>query len=112
MVLKHGPKFSDLPIKRSGLKCHLIPLNMWNLKYDTGTYITRQKQTQNRLVVAKGDGGGGGMDWEFGVHRCKLIYRMDKQQGPIVQHRAIFNVPWETVWKRICTTESLLYSRN
>ena len=60
MVLKHGPKFSDLPIKRSGLKCHLIPLNVWNLKYDTGTYLTRQKQTQNRLVVAKGDGGGEG----------------------------------------------------
>ena len=28
----------------------------------------------NRLVVAKGDGGKGGKDWEFGVSRCKLLY--------------------------------------
>ena len=25
-------------------------------------------------VVAKGLGGGGGMDWEFGISRCKLLY--------------------------------------
>ena len=28
----------------------------------------------NRLVVAKGEGVGGGMDWDFGVSRCKLVY--------------------------------------
>ena len=30
---------------------------------------------ENRLVVcsAKGGGGGSGMDWEFGVKRCKLL---------------------------------------
>ena len=28
----------------------------------------------NRLVVAKGSGGGRGMDWEFGVGRCKLLH--------------------------------------
>ena len=26
-------------------------------------------------MVAKGTGGGGGKDWEFGVSRCKLLYR-------------------------------------
>ena len=26
---------------------------------------------ENRLVVAKGEGSG--MDWEFGVNRCKLL---------------------------------------
>ena len=26
-----------------------------------------------RLVVAKGEAGGGGKDWEFGISRCKLI---------------------------------------
>ena len=25
-------------------------------------------------MVAKGDGGGGGKDWEFGVSRCKLVH--------------------------------------
>ena len=25
-------------------------------------------------MVAKGERGGGGMDWEFGISRCKLFY--------------------------------------
>ena len=29
---------------------------------------------ENRLVVAKGVGVGGGMEWEVGVSRCKLLY--------------------------------------
>ena len=33
----------------------------------------KQKQT-HRHVVAKGEGGEGGMEWEFGVSRCKLLY--------------------------------------
>ena len=24
----------------------------------------------------------GGTDWEFGISKCKLLYRMNKQQGP------------------------------
>ena len=28
-----------------------------------------------RLVFAKGDGAGGGMEWEVGVSRCKLLCR-------------------------------------
>ena len=27
---------------------------------------------ENRLVAPRGRGGSG-MDWEFGVHRCKLL---------------------------------------
>jgi len=29
---------------------------------------------KNRLVVAKAEGGGSGMDWEFGVNRYKLLH--------------------------------------
>ena len=25
-------------------------------------------------MVAKGEGGGGGKDWEFGISRCKLLH--------------------------------------
>ena len=25
-------------------------------------------------MVGEGEGGGGGMDWEFGISRCKLLY--------------------------------------
>ena len=28
---------------------------------------------ENELVVAKGERGGGGMEWEFGFTRCKLL---------------------------------------
>ena len=28
---------------------------------------------EDRLVAAKGEGEGVGMDWEFGVNRCKLL---------------------------------------
>ena len=50
---------------------------MWNLKcginepiYNTET----DSDMENRLVVDKGEGGGRGMDWEFGVGRCKLLH--------------------------------------
>ena len=29
---------------------------------------------ENRLMVAKGEGCGGEMDWEFGISRSKLLY--------------------------------------
>ena len=38
---------------------------------------TKQKQTHrhgNRLEVAKGDGGGSGVEGEFGIGRCKLFH--------------------------------------
>ena len=40
------------------------------------TYLlnrNRHTNIENRLVVAKG-GGRGGMDWEFGISRCKLLH--------------------------------------
>ena len=39
------------------------------------TYLqNRSRHTENGLVVAKGEGSGEGMDWEFEVSRCKLLY--------------------------------------
>jgi len=41
------------------------------------TYLqNRNKLTNidNRLVVAKGEGGVSGMHWELGVSRCKLLH--------------------------------------
>ena len=29
---------------------------------------------ENRLVVAKGEGKESGIDWKFGVSRCKLLH--------------------------------------
>ena len=41
---------------------------MWNLKYDTN--INGLTDIEDRLVVAKGEGGEEEMEWEFGVSRC------------------------------------------
>ena len=51
---------------------------MWNLKYHTNQRYLRNKNRlidiENRLVVAKGGGGRGGKEWEFGISRGKLLY--------------------------------------
>ena len=36
-------------------------------------YGKTETDIQNRFVVP-GGGGGSGMDWEFGVSRCKLLH--------------------------------------
>ena len=49
---------------------------MWNLKHDPNELIhetNRLTDVENRLVVAVAKWGGG-MNWEFGVSRCKLVY--------------------------------------
>ena len=50
---------------------------MWNLKFDTDELICETEidsQTQKTDMVAKGWQGGGEMDWEFRVNRCKLLH--------------------------------------
>ena len=57
---------------------------LWNLKYDMSLSI-KHKQTHRCREQTVAVGGGGwwrGKYWEFGTSRCKLIYRMGKQQGP------------------------------
>ena len=56
---------------------------IWNRLYveskiwQKWTYLPNRNRLidiENRLVVAKGEGGGRGMDWEFEVGRCKLLH--------------------------------------
>ena len=51
---------------------------MWNLKYDTNQLIYETEtdsQTQRTdSWLSRVSGGGRGMEWEFGVSRCKLVY--------------------------------------
>ena len=32
------------------------------------------RDIENRLVIAKAEGGGRGKTWKFGISRCKLVY--------------------------------------
>ena len=50
---------------------------MWNLKYSTNELPQNRNgltDIEHRLVVAKGEGGGNGMDWEFGISRGKVLH--------------------------------------
>ena len=51
---------------------------MSNLKYDTNELICETEtdsQTQRTdLRLPRGMGGRGGIDWEFGTSRCKLLH--------------------------------------
>ena len=71
---------------------------MWKLQYDTNEHIYKIKRftdAENRLVVAKVEGAGGGKDWEFGISSCKLLYKgWDKQQGPTVQHKELCSISY------------------
>ena len=68
---------------------------MWNLKYDTNEHTCKNRNRltdiEDRLVVAEGEGWRG-MEWEFGVSRCKLVYKgWVNNKIPIAQG-TIFNI--------------------
>ena len=48
---------------------------MWDLKYDTNelTYKTEIESQRTDLWLPRGRGQWG-MDWEFGISRCKRLY--------------------------------------
>ena len=65
------------------------------------TQSIRQKQIkakESRLVVPREEESGIGIDRQFGVFGYKLMFRMDGQWGPTVQHR------------ELCVTGSLFFS--
>ena len=51
---------------------------MWNLKYDRNEHIheteTDSLTQRTDLWLPSGRWGGRGMEWEFGVSRCNLLY--------------------------------------
>ena len=51
---------------------------MWDLKHDISDCetenINRPTDRQNRPLAAKGHVSGGGMEWDSGISRCKLVY--------------------------------------
>ena len=64
-------------------------------------------------MVANGEGVDGGIEWEVAVSRCKLICRIDKQQGSTYSTENYTRYPMinhnekECFKKYLCITESL-----
>ena len=51
-------------------------IDMWNLKYNTNEPICKT-ETDSQIIEhtygCQGEGGEGGMDWEFGIHTYKVL---------------------------------------
>ena len=68
-------------------------------------------------MVAKGEGSWGGMEWEVGVSRCKLVlveWINNKvllySTGNYIQYPVINHDKKECIYIYICITESLCYT--
>ena len=65
---------------------------MWNLKYDTNQSIYETEPgtqcIENRFVVAKSVRGKSGLDWEFWINRCKLVY-MEWINSKVLQYSSV-----------------------
>ena len=73
---------------------------LWNLKQDTNepTYKPETDSQTQRADLwlpwwGRGEGWTGslGLDWEMQT----ITFRMDRQQGPTVQHREVYPVSWD-----------------
>ena len=96
---------------------------MWSLKYDTTELVYKTETQRHRGQTCGWQGGGakGGIDWEFGISRCKLLHTESINNkvllystGNYIQNPAINHNGKE--YKKnlpICVTESLCcYMRN
>ena len=73
---------------------------MWNLKYVTNEPIykseTETTDIENRLVVARLEGGRKRDELGvWGYYMQTITFKMDKQQGPTVQHRELYPISWD-----------------
>ena len=88
------------------------------------TYLrnrNRLTDVENRAVVARGEGVGGGSVWEFGISRCKLLYiewinskvlqysTGNYIQYPVINHNG---KEYEKEYIYMYNWVTLLYSRN
>ena len=67
---------------------------MWNLKNGTDELIYKTEtdsQTQKTNMVMEGEAGRDILgDWDQQIQTT--IYKIDKQQGPTVQHRELYSI--------------------
>ena len=86
---------------------------MWNLKYGTNGHLqSRDRLTERRLVVAKGEAGREGADWEFGGARCKLLHLEGINKVLMYStwnciQNSVINHHGKEHWKRMCISEHL-----
>ena len=75
---------------------------------------TKRKQNHGHREQTGGCQGGGGWGRDgvgvWGKQMQAFIYGMDKQQGPTVEHRALYSIPCDKPsWKRILNIKKNVY---
>ena len=69
---------------------------MWNLNYDTNEFIyeteTDSQKQRTDLWLPRGRWVREGWVGSWGQQIQTSIYRLDKQQGPTIQHRELYSV--------------------
>ena len=76
-----------IPFATTWMELEIIILTEVSQKEKDRQHVTSFiTDIESRLVVALGEEVGGGMNGRFGLADVRFIYRMDKQQGPIVYH--------------------------
>ena len=76
---------------------------MWNLTYDTDELIYKT-EADSQIEDRRGCQGRVGEGWTGGLGLAgeTITYRMDKWQGPTVQHREVYSISLDKpYWKRI-----------
>ena len=78
---------------------------MWNLKYDTNeTFLkNRNKPTgiENKLMVMRGERVREDKSGAWNQQIQTIIYKIDKQQGPTVQHRELYSIHYNSLDKTV-----------
>ena len=72
---------------------------MWNIKYDTNELMTNKIQT----CSCQGEGDEGGIDGEFGISRCKLLY-IEQINNKLLLYSTgqLYSITYgKAYWKRI-----------
>ena len=101
-------------------KYHIITHVESKIWYKCNYLQNRLTNIKNRLVIAKGEGGGRGKDWEFGISSCKLLYIgwiNNKVLLYITGNYISCSKPyWKSIFKKeclcLCNWVTLLYSRD
>lgn len=93
---------------RQGKNCILLLCGIENMAQMN--LPTEQKQTHRHGEQTCGcQGGGSGLDGEFGLNGRKLWHRVDKQWGPAVLDRELYPVSWTRPGWKIFLKEVCVY---
>ena len=74
---------------------------IWNLIYGANDSFYRKENHGHGEQTCGCQGGGSGIDWEFGVEMQTIAFGMDEHWDPAVQRWELYLVTCDGTWWRI-----------